>query len=65
MRRDCKVTTYGEEPEYHVEKDARTPWVAENLVNTMDLLVSCFSPTNTDMAERSDGSYYAVNITGP
>lgn len=35
-----------EEPEYHVEKDNRTPKVAENPVNTMDLIV-VVSPVRT------------------
>ena len=54
-----------EEPEYHVDKDPRTPEVAENPVKTMDLIVSSSAPTGLDLAMKSHGQYYAVNTTGP
>jgi len=54
-----------EEPEYHVEKDSRTPDVAENPVKTMDLIVSPSSPSGLDLAMKSHGQYYAVNTSGP
>lgn len=54
-----------EEPEYHVDKDARTPDVAENPVKTLDLVVSDSSPSGLDLVMRSHGHYYAVNTTGP
>ena len=54
-----------EEPEYHVDKDPRTPEVAENPVKTMDLLVSPSSPTGLDLVMKSHGQYYAVNTIGP
>jgi len=54
-----------EEPEYHVDKDSRTPEVAENPVKTMDLVVSPSVPTGLDLAMKSHGQYYAVNTTGP
>lgn len=54
-----------EEPEYHVDKDPRTPEVAENPVKTMDLIVSLSAPTGLDLAMKSHGQYYAVNTTGP
>ena len=54
-----------EEPEYHVDKDSRTPEVAENPVKTMDLIVSPSAPTGLDLAMKSHGQYYAVNTTGP
>lgn len=54
-----------EEPEYHVDKDSRTPDVAENPVKTMDLIVSPSAPTELDLAMKSHGQYYAVNTTGP
>ncbi len=54
-----------EEPEYHVEKDSRTPAVAENPVKTLDLVVSESSPSKLDLAMKSHGRYYAVNTTGP
>lgn len=57
--------TIAEEPEYHVEKDSRTPEVAENPIHTMDLLVSASSPSGVNLAVKSHGNYYAVNTTGP
>lgn len=53
-----------EEPEYHVDKDSRTPEVAENPVKTMDLIVSPSAPSGLDLAMKSHGQYYAVNTTG-
>ena len=54
-----------EEPEYHVDKDSRTPDVAENPIKTIDLLVSPSAPSGLDLAMKSHGQYYAVNTTGP
>jgi hypothetical protein len=54
-----------EEPEYHVDKDSRTPEVVENPVKTMDLLMSPSAPSGLDLAMKSHGHYYAVNTTGP
>ncbi len=54
-----------EEPEYHVDKDSRTPEVAENPVKTMDLVVSPSALSELDLAMKSHGQYYAVNTTGP
>jgi hypothetical protein len=54
-----------EEPEYHVDKDSRTPEVAENPIKTMDLVVSPSSLSGLDLAMKSHGQYYAVNTTGP
>ncbi|BFU91312.1 MAG: hypothetical protein NTAFB01_24990 [Nitrospira sp.] len=54
-----------EELEYHVDKDPRTPEVAENPVKTMDLIVSPSAPSGLDLAMKSHGNYYAVNTTGP
>jgi hypothetical protein len=54
-----------EESEYHIDKDPRTPEVAENPVKTMDLIVSPSAPTGLDLAMKSHGHYYAVNTTGP
>jgi hypothetical protein len=54
-----------EEAEYHVDKDSRTPEVAENPVKTLDLIVSPSSPSELDLAMKSHGHYYAVNTTGP
>ncbi|SDZ09566.1 hypothetical protein [Nitrosomonas sp. Nm33] len=56
-----------EEPEYHVEKDPRTPPVArdENPINTMKIFVSNKPITNTELSVRSHGQYYAINTEGP
>jgi hypothetical protein len=54
-----------EDIEHAVEKDPRTPPVAENPVKTMDLLVQDEAPAESDMAVRYHGRYYAVNATGP
>ncbi len=54
-----------EEPEYHVDKDSRTPEVVENPIKTLDLVVSPSSPSGLDLVMRSHGYYYAVNTTGP
>lgn len=54
-----------EEPEYHVDKDNRTPDVAENPVKTLDLVVSPWAPSGLDLAMKSHGHYYAVNTNGP
>jgi hypothetical protein len=54
-----------EEPEYHVDKDPRTPEVHENPVHTMDLLVSDGANSGADLSIQSHGKYYAVNTTGP
>jgi hypothetical protein len=55
----------GEDPEYHVDKDPRTPTVHENPVNTMELLLSDGAPSEADLSIKSHGKYYAVNTTGP
>ncbi len=54
-----------EDPEYHVDKDPRTPTVEENPVHTMELLLSDRSPSGTDLAIQLHGKYYAVNTIGP
>jgi hypothetical protein len=54
-----------EEPEYHVEKDRRTPDVAENPVKTMDLIMSPSALSGMDLTMKSHGHHYAVNTTGP
>ncbi len=54
-----------EDPEYHVEKDPRTPMVHENPVHTMGLLLSDGAPPEADLSIKSHGKYYAVNTTGP
>ncbi len=54
-----------EDREYVVEKDPRTPPVAENPVKTMDLLLLDRAPADSDLAAKSHGLYYAINATGP
>ena len=54
-----------EDPEYHVEKDPRTPAVHENPVHTMELLVSDGALWGVDLSIQSRGKYYAVNTAGP
>ncbi len=55
----------GQEPEYHVDKDPRSPTVHENPVHTMDLTLSDSAPSGADLSILSHGKYYAVNTTGP
>jgi hypothetical protein len=55
----------GEDPEYHVDKDPRTPEIHENPVHAMELLLSDGSPSGADLSIQSHGKYYAVNTTGP
>ncbi len=55
----------GEDPEYHVDQDPRTPAVHENPVHTMELLLSDGAPSGADLSIQFHGKYYAVNTTGP
>ncbi|MBA2251856.1 MAG: hypothetical protein H0W13_03990, partial [Nitrospirales bacterium] len=55
----------GEDPEYHVDTDPRTPPVEENPINTMDLIASDTPPREADLSIRSHGRYYAVDTRGP
>jgi hypothetical protein len=55
----------GEDPEYHVESDPRTPAFYENPDHTMELLLSDGAPSETDLSIKSHGKYYALNTTGP
>ncbi|MEP6887011.1 MAG: hypothetical protein ABI945_01690 [Nitrospirales bacterium] len=55
----------GEDPEYHVDTDPRTPSVEENPNNTMDLIASDTPPREADLSIRSHGRYYAVDTRGP
>ena len=56
----------GDEPEYHVEKDLRTPPIKndENPIATMGLVVSDSVPSEADESIRSHNRYYAVNTGG-
>ena len=55
----------GEDPEYYVDKDPRTPEVLENPVRTMELVLSDSTPSGADLSIQSHGKYYSVNTTGP
>lgn len=55
----------GEDSEYDVAKDPRTPAVYENPVHTMELLLSDGAPSEADLSIKFHGKYYAVNTTGP
>ncbi|MEK7351523.1 MAG: hypothetical protein AAB177_11675 [Nitrospirota bacterium] len=55
----------GEDPEYHVDKDPRTPVVHENPVHTMEIVLSDSTLSGADLSIQSHGKYYAVNTTGP
>jgi len=55
----------GEDPEYHVDQDSRSPAVRENPVNTMEFILSDRAPSKADLSIQFNGEYYAVNITGP
>ena len=56
----------GEEPEYDVEKDSRTPPILknENPINTMEVLVSNKPILNTELSAHLNGQHYAINING-
>ena len=56
----------GEEAEYHVEKDARTPPVTGNgnPVQTMGMLITDKRPDNTSLFAQSHDKYYAVDTSG-
>ena len=47
-----------------MDKDARTPEVAENPVHTMEMVRSSERPP-VDLAIRSHGQYYAINTHAP
>jgi hypothetical protein len=57
----------GDEPEYHVEKDPRTPPIKgnENPVSTMGIVVSDSVLSEADLSIRSNGHYYFLNTEGP
>lgn len=57
----------GNEPEFPVEKDPRTPPVTndENPVAAMDIIVSDSPPLDSDLSIRLHNQYYTVNTTGP
>ncbi|MEO6823229.1 MAG: hypothetical protein ABI167_00585 [Nitrosospira sp.] len=57
----------GEDPEYDVAKDPRTPSIAndENPVATMELVVSNSAPVEADLSVQAHNRYYSVNTSGP
>ena len=55
----------GEDPEYHVESDPRTPPFYENPDHTMELLLTDSAPSDTDLSIKFHGKHYAVNTAGP
>lgn len=59
--------TLGDEPEYHVEKDARTPPIEddENPVATMELVVTDTTPREADLWVSAYDQYYSVQTRGP
>jgi hypothetical protein len=54
-----------EDPEYHVDRDLRSPAVHENPVHTMELVLSDKSPSSADLSIQFHGKHYAVNTNGP
>ena len=59
--------TLGDEPEYHVEKDVRTPPIEddENPVATMELVVTDATPREADLWVSAYDQYYSVQTRGP
>jgi hypothetical protein len=59
--------TLGDDPEFHVEKDARTPPIAkdENPVAAMGIIVSDSPPSESDLSIRLHNQHYTVDTAGP
>ena len=55
----------GEDPEYPIDKDPRTPAVHKNPVNAMELVFSDGAPSEADLSIQSHGKYHALNSTEP
>jgi hypothetical protein len=57
----------GDEPEYHVEPDPRTPAIAnnENPVSTMEMIISDSAPPQGELSIHSHGQHYTVSTGGP
>lgn len=57
----------GEQTEYYVEKDPRTPPIArnENPSHTLGLIIANELPSGVNLSTFSHGKYYAVDTTGP
>ncbi len=56
----------GEKPEYHVDKDPRSPPILEDInpVNTLELVVSDSAPEDADRTVYAQGKYYSVQNAG-
>lgn len=50
----------GEDPEYHVDKDPRTPAVRENPIYPMEPLLSEGAPSGADLSIQSHGMSQSV-----
>ena len=61
------IVTLGDELEYRVDKDSRTPPIRrdENPDHTMEIFVANTPPAEADLSIRRDSRFYAVNTTGP
>ncbi|SEK37804.1 hypothetical protein [Nitrosovibrio tenuis] len=59
--------SFGDEPEYHVGPDPRTPAISknENPISTMELIVSDSAPSQGELFIHSHGKYFVVNTGGP
>lgn len=57
----------GEKPEFHVERDPRSPPILDNInpVNTMELIVADSVAEGSDRFVFSNGMYYSVKNDGP
>lgn len=57
----------GDEPEYHVDPDPRSPAILnnENPIFTMELTVGNSAPSRDELSVQSHGQYYSVNTVGP
>lgn len=57
----------GDEPEYHVDKDPRSPAVLnnENPVNTLEIILSEGLPVGADRSIFTHGKFYSVKNDGP
>lgn len=49
-----------DEPEIHVDKDPRSPFVSENPIHTLEVLASEDEPDDVEMSVKYGGLHYAV-----
>jgi hypothetical protein len=52
--------SFGDAPEFAVDKHPKTPPVKENPVNTMGLIISDHEPDDADLSVELGGRYYAL-----